>query len=88
MAAIVFGPCMFVAPLVPILMLVAIPLWPVAIVLVTGLWLVVWPLERATRMMGMHRLDGASAKVGTWLKIVVRPWILFEPGSAVPKDGA
>ncbi len=79
MAAI--GPCMFVAPLVPVLMILAIPLWPVAIVTLSALWLVTWPLERLLHALGVRQLDGAARRVARWLGYALRPWSFFE----VPK---
>lgn len=69
---------MFVAPLVPVLVLLALPLWPVAIVLTAVLWLVTWPLERLLALVGVRALDGASRRVGRWFRIVVAPWKLFD----------
>lgn len=78
MAAVLIGPCIVVAPFVILAMLLAIPLWPVAIVVVCAMWMLVWPLERVLRALGVRRFDGASAAVSRWLVVVVKPWSLFE----------
>jgi len=84
MAAVIIGPCMFLAPVVFVLMLLAIPLWPVAIVVVTVMWLVTWPVEQMLRLVGIRRADGAAATVARWLRVVVKPWVLFEKAARPP----
>jgi hypothetical protein len=84
--ALAIGPCMFVAPLVPVLFLLAIPLWPVAIVAMTLFWLVTWPLEVACRVAGIRAFQGASKEAARWLRIVLRPWVLFAPPPKRPSE--
>jgi hypothetical protein len=76
--ALAIGPCMFVAPLVFVLALLLIPLWPVAIVLAAALWLVVWPVDQLFLLVGVRGAGGASRRVSRWLRVVVTPWVLFE----------
>ena len=87
--AAAIGPCMFVAPLVFVLALLAIPLWPVAIVVLSALWLVAWPLEHLALLFGLRGMRGASAKVGKWWRFIVAPWKLFDPPKRPrpPPDG-
>jgi len=77
--ALAIGPCMFVAPLVFLLGLLLVPLWPVAIVVMAVVYGLVWPVEHVLTLCRVRWLDGASRRVGRWLKIVTMPWILFEP---------
>ena len=76
--AIAIGPCMFVAPLVFLLGLLLVPLWPVAIVVMAALWLVAWPLEQLLLLLRVRAVKGMSRRVARWLRVVTRPWILFE----------
>ena len=80
--ALAIGPCMFVAPLVPIALLIAIPLWPVALVGLAVMWLVTWPLERACRILGVRLFQGASATLTRWFRTVLTPWTFFDPPPA------
>lgn len=76
--ALAIGPCMLVAPLVFLVGLLLVPLWPVAIVTIAALWVVVWPLEQVLLLLHVRAVKGMSRRVGQWLRIVTRPWILFE----------
>lgn len=78
MALAAIGPCILVAPLVLVLVLLAIPLWPVAIVCTALLWLIAWPLERVLALVGVHRVSGSSRRVRAWLRVAVAPWRLFD----------
>jgi len=73
------GPCVIFAPLVFLLMVLAIPLWPVAIVVVGLMWLIVWPLERLSKALGMNALRGWSANVAYWFIIALKPKYFFDP---------
>jgi hypothetical protein len=77
--AIAFGPCMLLAPLVFLVGLLLVPLWPVAIVVLAALWVVVWPVEQVLVLLGVGRARGTSRRVGRWLGVAVRPWKLFDP---------
>lgn len=61
--ALAIGPCMFLAPLVAVLLIVAIPLWPVALALLAALLIVTWPLEQLCRLLHIPAFVGASAAV-------------------------
>ncbi len=69
---------MFVAPLMPVPMLLAIPLWSVAIVFLAVMWLVTWPRERACRVAGVHSFQGASNVLAGWLRTLLTPWTFFD----------
>lgn len=75
---------MLVAPLVPIVALLLLPLWPVAIVLVGAAWLVVWPAERLSALAGGSAFRGWSEALVRTFKLVLKPWSYFTPPT---KDG-
>ncbi len=77
--ALAIGPCMFVAPLVFVVGLLLLPLWPVAIVVVAVTWVIVWPVEQILVLMHVRRVRGMSARVGKALKFTLKPWTLFDP---------
>lgn len=84
MAAVAIGPCIVVAPLVFLAVLLAIPLWPVAILCLAVLWSLAWVYERACGVFGVRICGGAAAAVARWLRVVARPWTLFEPSPQLP----
>lgn len=75
---ILIGPCMLLAPLVAVLVVIALPLWPVAIAVLGVLWLVVWPLERATTLVGLRVMRGWSRAVGRTFYFVLKPWVYLD----------
>jgi hypothetical protein len=72
MAAI--GPCMFLAPLVFVLAILALPLWPVALVVLAVLFVVLWPIEQLATRLGARWFAGKSGAVGHAFLVVARPW--------------
>jgi hypothetical protein len=86
--ALAIGPCMFLAPLVFVLALLMIPLWPVAIILAGVIWLVVWPIDQLLVLAGVRSAGGASRRVNRWLRVAVTPWTLFALPKRVPSPGA
>ena len=82
---LLLGPCMFLAPLVMVLAILAVPLWPVVLVALGAAWLIVWPAEFIARTLGIHAVDGASKKVGSWFRFMLTPWTYFDvPAKAAP----
>ncbi len=82
---------MLVAPLVAVLAILALPLWPVAIVVAAALWLVVWPLERLLPHVGLRFMQGWSTFLARTLRYVVKPWVYLDeryPRVTSPDDGA
>jgi len=73
------GPCVIFAPLVFVVFVLALPFWPIAIVLLALAWCVTWPLERAVKALGGRALGGWSAHVAYWLLVSVKPWYFFDP---------
>jgi hypothetical protein len=73
---LLFGPCMFVAPLLVVLIPVAIVLWPPALLILGALWLLTWPL--AAMSIGVR----AHAALGRWFVVLLRPWRYFETPTA------
>jgi hypothetical protein len=75
---LLLGPCMFLAPLVMVLAILAIPLWPVVLVALGAAWLIVWPAAFLARALGIHSLDVAAAKLGGWFRFMLTPWTYFD----------
>ncbi|MFN8574723.1 MAG: hypothetical protein U0132_21900 [Gemmatimonadaceae bacterium] len=79
MMTILVGPCMFVAPLAAVLAILAIPLWPVAILFVGVTWLLVWPLEQLLIAMGVRSDNAWSRSIARLFMTVLKPWTYFDP---------
>lgn len=83
--ALAIGPCMFVAPLVPIIALLLLPLWLLALVVTTVVWLLVWPVDRLLAAIGVPGAGRAAAALTRWLVKVATPWRIFDlPRKAPP----
>lgn len=80
---VLVGPCMFVAPLVVLLVPVAIVVWPVAVVVLGASWLAVWPAALVAERLGGRWLPERHRALGHWFRVVLRPWNYFD----VPKRG-
>jgi hypothetical protein len=80
---VLFGPCMFVAPLLILVIPIAIVLWPPTLVLLGLLYLVVWPFAAIGRRLGVRWLATAHARIGHWFVVLLRPWRYFD----APRDG-
>jgi len=72
------GPCMLVAPLVVVALIVAIPLWPVALVLLAVLLAVTRLVEMLCRLLRIPAFKGASATVWRWLVWMSMPLNWFD----------
>ncbi len=83
---LLFGPCMFVAPFLVVLIPVAIVLWPPVLVILGALWLVTWPLAA----IGEKSVFGRThAALGRWFVVLLRPWRYFDaPKTAATTDAA
>ena len=68
----------FLAPVFAVLFILALPFWPVAIVVVTVAWVAAWLIERAVALAGGSFMRGATAKMTILLRYVTRPWLYFE----------
>jgi hypothetical protein len=75
---LLFGPCMFVAPLLIVLIPVAIVLWPPVLLILGVLYLLVWPLAAIGRGLGSTRLATAHDTLGRWFIVLLRPWRYFD----------
>jgi hypothetical protein len=75
---LLLGPCMFLAPLVMVLAILAIPFWPVFLALLGAAWLIVWPIERLAQSLGSHAFEGATKKIGGWFRTLLTPWTYFD----------
>jgi hypothetical protein len=75
---LLFGPCMFVAPLLVVLIPVAVVLWPPVLLVLGVLWLVLWPLAAIGRAAGIAWLPKMHAALGRWFIVLLRPWRYFD----------
>jgi hypothetical protein len=73
---VLFGPCMLVAPLLIVLIPVAVVLWPPTLVLLGALWLVLWPVAAAMSSGGVR--PKWHATLGRWFMVLLRPWRYFD----------
>ena len=75
---LLIGPCMFFAPLVILLIPLAIVLWPPTMILLGVAWLVLWPFAA----MGAGKVDAwavrAHEKIERWLLTLLTPWTSFD----------
>jgi hypothetical protein len=82
---LLFGPCMFVAPFLVVLIPVAIVLWPPVLLILGVLYLLLWPFAALGRSLNIAWLPRAHAALGRWFVVLLRPWRYFDaptkPGS-------
>lgn len=78
---LLLGPCTLLAPLVLLVAILAIPLWPVALVVIGATWLVVWPIEHLLRALGVSAMQGWHTKIGRLFRTLLTPWTYFDPPS-------
>ena len=77
---VLFGPCMFVAPLLILLIPLAVVLWLPTLALLGLLYLLVWPLDAIGRRFGARWLVSTHARLGRWFVVLLRPWRYFDGG--------
>lgn len=75
---VLFGPCMFVAPLLILLIPVGIVLWPPTLMLIGLLYLLAWPFAAVARRLGVGWLPSWHRTLGRWFKVLLRPWRYFD----------
>jgi hypothetical protein len=75
---VMFGPCMFVAPLLFLLIPVAIVLWPPVLLILGVLWILVWPFAAFARNLGVVWLPRFHAAMTHWFVVLLRPWRYFD----------
>lgn len=80
---LLFGPCMFLAPLLVVLIPVAIVLWPPVLVTVGLLWLIVWPFAAIGNRLGAAGLGRLHARLGRLFVVLLTPWNYFNTPPAV-----
>lgn len=68
------GPCMFVAPLVVVLVPIAIVLWPPTLILLGIVWLLWWPVAR----LGGAGPRAVHVTLGRWFRTLLTPWTYFD----------
>ena len=83
---LLIGPCMFLAPLVVLLIPLFVVLWP-PVLLLTGLtWLLVWPFAAVGQW---SRARAAQATLGRWFRMLLTPWTYFDvPPTNKPPAGS
>ncbi len=69
---------MFVAPLLVVLIPVAVVLWPPVLLILGVLWLLMWPFAAIGRATGIAWLPRAHAALGRWFIVLLRPWRYFD----------
>jgi hypothetical protein len=85
---LLFGPCMFLAPLLVVLIPVAIVLWPPVLATVGLLWLIVWPFAAIGGRFGVTGIARVHAALGRWFVVLLRPWNYFNaPPAAAKTEG-
>ena len=84
---VIFGPCMFVAPLLLLLIPIAIVLWPPTLVVLGVLWLVMWPFAAIGRRYGVRWLTSSHAALGRWFVVLLRPWRYFDAPREANRPG-
>lgn len=72
---LLLGPCMFFAPLVLVLVPIAIVLWPPTLVLLGIGWLLTWPFARGGDRRWLVRTHRA---IGRWFRSLLTPWTYFD----------
>jgi hypothetical protein len=77
---------MFVAPLLILLIPVAVVLWPPALIILGALYLIVWPFALLGRQFKVRWLTATHAALGRWFVVLLRPWRYFDvPAKGVKK---
>ena len=84
---VLFGPCMFVAPFLVVLIPVAIVLWPPVLAILGAIWLLVWPFAAIGRKTGLNSIVRAHAALGRWFIVLLRPWRYFDAPVKPSDDG-
>jgi hypothetical protein len=69
---------MFIAPLLFLLIPVAIVLWPPALLVLGILWVIVWPFAALGRRLGVVWLPRVHAAMTRWFVVLLRPWRYFD----------
>lgn len=78
---LLIGPCMFLAPVVVLLVPIGIVLWPPTLLLVGLAWLVLWPaaaIARARHAGRPARMTRVHATLGRWFRTLCTPWNYFD----------
>ena len=76
---VLVGPCMFAAPLLILLVPVALVLWPVVLVVLGVSYVLLWPFGRLSASLGGPWLPSQVAKIGRWFIFMLHPWRYFDP---------
>ena len=83
---VLIGPCMFLAPLVVLLLPVAAVLWPPVLLLVGLAWLLLWPFASFCARRGWPWLPARHRTLRRWFVTLLKPWNYFDaPPPGAPK---
>ena len=72
------GPCMFAAPLMIVLVPIAVVLWPVVLLGVGIVWVASWPFARLAAAWGGTWLPAKHAALGRAFRTLLTPWTYFD----------
>ena len=75
---VLFGPCMLIAPLLFLLIPVAIVLWPPVLLILGLLCVIVWPFAALGRAFGVGWIQSMHATMRRWFVVLLRPWRYFD----------
>ena len=75
---VLFGPCMFVAPLLVVLIPIGIVLWPPVLLILGVVYLLVWPFALIGRQFGVRWIVSVHVRLGQWFVVLLRPWRYFD----------
>lgn len=85
---LLIGPCMFVAPLLVVLIPVALVLWPPTLLVLGIVWLILWPFAVAAHDDPSKGVVHARRTVGHWFRTVLTPWTYFDVPQVPPPHAA
>jgi len=76
---VLVGPCMFAAPLLVVLLPVALVLWPVVLVILGAGYVLLWPWALLSARLGGSWLPARLSTLGRWFRFMLTPWRYFDP---------
>jgi hypothetical protein len=85
---LLIGPCMFVEPLLVLLLPVAVVLWPVVLVVLGLVFILLWPVSLVSSWLGGRWLPARLATTGRWFIFMLHPWRYFDPPKSAPRQDA
>ncbi len=89
------GPCMILAPVVFLAVIVGMICWPFVVVAAVPLWGLSWLLERSLVSIGVTGASGLFRRATRVMRLVAKPWTYYDApdrpgngdaGAAMPQD--